>query len=263
LRLYRATDAANNSVTCTQTITVNATTPPTITAPGDVAVGTDSGQCYASGVTLGSPVTFSPCGGVLTITNNAPAVFAKGNTQVIWSATDSCGNTASTTQNVAVADNQPPFMACPANIVVNAQDANGAIVAFSVTASDNCDSNLSVSSSPVSGSQFAIGTTPVNCVVVDSAGNTNICSFGVTVVDPSIFNILSITPQNSDILLSWVMPLGLTGIVEGSADTFGDDFTNVSGPFYTPGNGTVTNTYVDPVGQTNFPQRFYRIRLTP
>jgi hypothetical protein len=167
------------------------------------------------------------------------------------------------TQNVLVADNQPPLVACPSNILVTAQDSNGTVVAFSVTASDNCDSNLVASCSPVSGSQFAIGTTPVNCVVVDSAGNTNTCSFSVTVVDSSIFNILSITPQNSDILLSWVMPLGLTGIVQGSTDTYGDDFTNVSAPFYTPGTGAVTNTYVDPGGQTNFLQRFYRIRLTP
>ena len=263
LRTYRATDAANNSVTCTQTITINSTTPPTITAPGDVTTSTDSGQCYASGVALGLPATFSPCGGALTITNNAPAVFPKGSTQVIWSATDSCGNSSSVTQNVLVADNQPPLVACPANILVNAQDSNGTIVAFSVTASDNCDSNLVAGCSPVSGSQFAIGTTPVNCVVIDSAGNTNTCSFSVTVVDSSIFNILSITPQNSDILLSWVMPLGLTGIVQGSADNYGYDFTNLGAPFYTPGNGAVTNTYVDPGGQTNFLQRFYRIRLTP
>lgn len=263
LRIYQVTDASSNSATCTQTITVNATTPPSITAPGDVTTSTDSGQCYASGVALGLPATFSPCGGALTVTNNAPVVFPKGNTQVIWSATDSCGNTAGVTQNVVVADNQPPLMACPANILVNAQGSNGAIVAFSVTASDNCDSNLSVNSLPVSGSEFTIGTTPVNCVVVDSAGNTNTCSFSVTVIDPSIFNILSIAPQNSDISLSWVMPLGLTGIVQGSADNYGDDFTNVSAPFYAPGNGTVTNTYVDPGGQTNFLQRFYRIRLTP
>jgi hypothetical protein len=264
LRIYRATDAANNSVTGTQTITVNsAFAPPTITAPADVAVSTDSGQCYASAVTLGSPVTISWCGDPLTITNNAPAVFPKGSTQVIWSATDSCGISASAPQNVLVADNQPPLVACPSNILVNAQDSNGTVVAFSVTASDNCDSNLVASCSPVSGSEFALGTTTVQCTVVDSAGNTNTCSFSVTVVDLSIFNILSITPQNSDILLSWVMPLGLTGIVQGSADNSAEDFTNVSVPFYTPGNGTVTNTYVDPGGQTNFLQRFYRIRLTP
>jgi HYR domain len=263
LRTYRATDAANNSVTCTQTITVNATTSPTITAPGDVTISTDSGQCYASGVALGSPVTTSPCDGVLTITNNAPVVFPKGSTPVIWSAMDSCGNSASATQNVLVADHQPPLVACPANIVVNAQDTNGAVVAFSVTAADNCDSNVTVICSPVSGSEFALGTTAVNCTVVDSVGNTNTCSFNITVVDPSIFTILSITPQSSDILLAWVMPLGLTGVVQGSVDTYGDDFTNVSGPFYLTGSGIVTNNYIDVGGQTNFPQRFYRIRLLP
>ncbi len=263
LRTYKATDAANNSVTCTQTITVNSTTAPGITAPGDVAVGTDSGQCYASGVALGSPVTSSPCSGILSITNNAPAIFPKGSTQVIWSATDSCGNSASATQNVVVTDSQAPLVACPANIVVNAQDTNGAIVAFSVTATDNCDSNLNVVVSPVSGSEFALGTTPVNCTVIDSAGNTNICSFNVTVMDPSAFNILSINAQNSDIALSWIMPLGLTGVVQGSMDTWSNDFTDVSGPFYAPGSGSVTNNYLDTGAQTNFPQRFYRIRLTP
>jgi hypothetical protein len=263
LRTYRATDASGNNITCTQTITVNATSPPTITAPSDVTTSTDPGQCYASSVALGSPVTASPCGGALTIANNAPAVFPKGSTQVIWSATDTCGNRAGATQNVLVTDNQPPLVACPSSILVNAQDTNGAVVAFSVTASDNCDSNLIVNCIPVSGSEFVIGTTPVNCVVVDFAGNTNTCSFSVTVVDPSIFTILSITTQSSDILLSWVMPLGLTGIVQGSADNYGDDFTNVSAPFYASGNGIVTNSYLDPGGQTNFLQRFYRIRLTP
>jgi len=263
LRVYKATDSANNSVTCTQTITVNSTVAPGITAPADVAVGTDAGQCYASNVALGSPVTFSPCGGALTITNNAPAVFPKGNTQVIWSATDSCGNSSNVTQNVLVVDNQPPLVACPSNILVNAQDTNGAIVAFSVTAADNCDSNLVASCSPVSGSEFAIGTTPVNCVVVDSVGNTNTCSFNVTVVDPSVFNILSVSAQNSDVALSWVMPLGLTGVVQGSADSLSNDFADVSGPFYAPGSGSITNNYLDTGAQTNFPQRFYRIRLTP
>jgi len=263
-RTYKATDASGNSVTCMQEILVNsAFAPPTITAPSDITTSTDTGQCYASTVSLGSPVTISWCGGPLTITNDAPAVFPKGSTTVTWSATDSCGISSTAAQNVLVADNQPPLTACPSNILVTATDSNGAVVAFSVTASDNCDSNLVASCSPVSGSQFAIGTTPVNCVVIDFAGNTNTCSFSVTVVDSSIFTILSITPQNSDILLSWVMPLGLTGIVQGSADNYGDDFTNVSAPFYTPGNGAVTNTYVDPGGQTNFPQRFYRIRLTP
>ncbi|MEZ5021016.1 MAG: hypothetical protein R2756_13040 [Bacteroidales bacterium] len=48
---------------------------PTITCPADVLnVPADAGQCYATGVALGSPTTADNCG-VATVTNNAPAQF--------------------------------------------------------------------------------------------------------------------------------------------------------------------------------------------
>jgi hypothetical protein len=267
LRTYQATDASGNSATCTQTITVNATNPPTIAAPANVTVNTDSGQCTASNVSLGSPTASSFCGDALTVTSNAPAVFPKGVTEVIWSTTDTCGNSAAATQTVLVVDNQAPAIVCPGNILANAMDFNGATVTFSVIATDNCDSNLTVNCSPLSGSEFAVGTTPVNCVVVDSSGNSNTCSFSVTVVDSSVFNILSITPQGSNILLSWIMPLGFTGVVQGTAGaadgSYSSNFTDVSSPFYAPGNGIMTNSYLDSGALTNSPSWYYRIRLMP
>jgi hypothetical protein len=59
------------------------------------------------------------------------------------------------------------------------------------------------------------------------------------------------------------MPLGLTGVVQGSMDSLSNDFSDVSSPFYAPGSGSITNNYLDTGAQTNFPQRFYRIRLSP
>ncbi|MEZ5021014.1 MAG: hypothetical protein R2756_13030 [Bacteroidales bacterium] len=48
---------------------------PTITCPADVLnVPADAGQCYATGVALGSPTTADNCG-VATVTNNAPVQF--------------------------------------------------------------------------------------------------------------------------------------------------------------------------------------------
>jgi hypothetical protein len=267
LRTYQATDASGNSATCTQTITVNDINPPTISAPSGATANTDPGQCYASNIALGSPTASSFCGDTVTVTSNAPAVFPKGVTQVIWSAIDFCGNSAATTQNVLVVDNQPPSISCPGNILANAVDANGATITFSVTATDNCDSNLTVNCSPVSVSEFAVGTTPVNCVVVDSAGNSNTCSFSVTVVNSTVFNILSVTPQGSDISLSWIMPLGLTGVVQGTAGagggSYGSNFTDMSSPIYAPGSGIMTNNYIDAGALTNSPWWYYRIRLVP
>ena len=74
-------------------------------------------------------------------------------------------------------DDSPCVLTCPANIsVANNTDQCGAIVFFTPTTSGACGT---VTSSPISGSFFGVGTTTVN--VSATAGNT--CSFSVTVND--------------------------------------------------------------------------------
>ena len=63
-------------------------TDPTITCPANVLnVPANAGQCYATGVALGTPTTADNCG-VSTVTNNAPVQFPVGTTTVIWTVTD-------------------------------------------------------------------------------------------------------------------------------------------------------------------------------
>jgi hypothetical protein len=45
------------------------------------------------------------------------------------------------------------------------------------------DCGINVVCEPPSGSVFPVGTTPVTCTAIDSAGNTNTCTFSVTVQD--------------------------------------------------------------------------------
>ncbi|CAM3626591.1 gliding motility-associated C-terminal domain-containing protein [Flavobacterium chungbukense] len=99
---WTATDAAGNTQTCTQTVTVNDTQKPSITCPATVVVSTDANSCVATGVTLGTPVTSDNCNGTVTVTNNAPSSFSIGNTTVTWTATDAAGNTQTCTQVVKV-----------------------------------------------------------------------------------------------------------------------------------------------------------------
>ena len=81
---------------------------PTITCPANVTnVPADAGQCYATGVALGSPTTEDNCG-VATVTSNAPAQFPVGTTTVTWTVTDIHGRTATCNQSVAVVDTQDP-----------------------------------------------------------------------------------------------------------------------------------------------------------
>ncbi len=266
-RVYHATDNCGDSGSITQVIVVNDTTPPSISCPVLMTVTTDVGKCTASNVNLVTPSASDSCSGPLTLTNNAPTVFPKGTNLVVWTATDACGNSATCTQRVIVVDGQPPTISCPGNILANATDPGGAVITFAATAMDNCDSNLTVNCSPASGSEFAVGTTSVNCTVVDTAGNSNACSFTVTVVDPTIFSILSIAPQGNNVRLSWIMPLGHTGIVQGAggaADgSYSSNFNDISTAIFMPGSGVVTTNYLDVCGMTNSPSWFYRIRLMP
>jgi len=68
--------------------------------------------------------------------------------------------------------------------VTSATGPNGAVVYFSVTAYGGCDAP-SVTLKPPSGSIFPWGTTTVTATASDQCGNTNRCSFTVT-VNPTV-----------------------------------------------------------------------------
>jgi uncharacterized membrane protein len=78
------------------------------------------------------------------------------------------------------ADTIPPIISVPGDIVANATNPVGVVVTFDATATD--DSGVaSVECQPVSGSVFAIGTTPVSCTATDGSGNLDTGAFHVTV----------------------------------------------------------------------------------
>ncbi len=83
----------------------------------------------------------------------------------------------------SIRDVTPPAVACPANIVTNAApDTCARDVTFDLAASDACSKAI-VTCAPPSGHAFPAGVTTVNCAARDVCGNTNFCSFTVTVTD--------------------------------------------------------------------------------
>ena len=102
------------------------------------------------------------------------------NNVLIVTATDGSGGVSSVTTAIHY-DGTPPVIQCPANIMVGACDTNGAVVIFTVTATDNCPGAVSLVCTPPSGSVFPAGTNTVTCVATDACGNTNRCSFKVIV----------------------------------------------------------------------------------
>jgi len=178
---WTAVDTSGNTTTATQVVTVKDHELPTITAPAVVSVNADAGKCYATGVGLGVPLATNDNCGVASVTNDAPSQFPVGNTTVTWTVIDTSGNLASAPQTVTVNDNQNPVVHCPTDITVYTTNAAGIAVTFSPTADDNCGVQ-SLVANPASGSNFPIGDTAVTVTATDIHGNTNQCSFTVTVI---------------------------------------------------------------------------------
>ncbi len=96
---WTATDAAGNSATATQKVTVIDTSPPKLAVPDDIIIDAYApeismpiGAAEATDITDLSPI----------ITNNAPEIFPLGETIVIWTVTDNLGNSITETQSVNV-----------------------------------------------------------------------------------------------------------------------------------------------------------------
>lgn len=171
--------------TCSFKVTVNDTQNPSITAPANASY-----QCASEAPAANpSQATASDNCGTPTVTvsqSNNGGAGSPASPLIItrtYTATDGSTNTASASQTITVIDNTPPTITCPGNITVNAPVGScSAVVNFTVSGSDNCSSPTIVSS-PASGSVFPVGTTTVTSTATDAAGNSQSCSFTVTVKD--------------------------------------------------------------------------------
>lgn len=159
------------SVAAPTTVPVD-TTPPWISQPADMFVAASD----ASGavVTFLLPAAGDESGKPVTVGCNwrSGSVFPLGQTLVTCTARDAAGNAASVNFRVNVTDQTPPVIPAMGNIIVDAVDPAGAVVAFNApVAWDNVGGSIVAACSPASGAFFPIGTTLVTCYATDSSGN--------------------------------------------------------------------------------------------
>jgi hypothetical protein len=110
------------------------------------------------------------------------SAFPVGQTLVTCTAMDSDQLSNSCTFTVTVLDLVPPVVNCPSNQTVEFSTDQGAMIEYSATATDLCDSQPLLTGVPPSGSVLPVGTTTVQCTARDASGNSNTCSFTVTVL---------------------------------------------------------------------------------
>ncbi len=123
--------------------------------------------------------SYDPDGGSVTLTQTPPGPYAKGTTLVSLIVTDIVGTSDTCQANVTVQDLVPPVLSCPDSmrVLIGGSDS-GAVITYSTTATDNCP-GVTITGTPVSGSFFRRGLTPVTCIATDAAGLADTCQFVV------------------------------------------------------------------------------------
>ena len=229
LRTHKVTDDCTNTASCVQIITIRDTTPPSITCPSNITV-----QCLsnvppaaanlAQFLTLGGTASDNCDTNLSLSVSNSPLIGSQcgGFILRVYTVTDDCTNSASCTQTITVKDTTPPSITCPAGFTVQCvtnlpprPTTLAQFLALGGTVSDNCDTNLSYSSSdgPLVGGLCG-GTITRTHTVTDRCTNSASCTQVFTIHDTTPPTLLS-GPTNKTILCSQPIVFSDTNVIRG------------------------------------------------
>jgi hypothetical protein len=211
------------------------TTAPDLTVPDAVTLTANDPAGFRStglpfGYAVWDAVDLAPA---VTPAQGDALLLPFGTTNLAVTATDASGNSVTRQVGVTVPDTVPPTIETPGSITVQATGPSGAAVSFTVGAKDNADPSPTVTTDPVSGSTFPVGTTTVHVTATDASGNSASASFDVTVVDatPPVVtataNTNSIWPPNGKmvpVVVSGKVTTGPSGLASASyrvVDSYG------------------------------------------
>ena len=165
--IFKFTDAAGNSSTCTFNINVVDNDKPIVNCPTNITAFTTPGQCNAN-VTVPLATATDNCS-VVSIANNynagganASGTYPLGTTLVTFTATDTANNIATCIMSVTVINSQSPVITLlGANSIT--LEACSSYTELGATASDTCLGDISGS---IVIDQSALNTTKVGTYVV-------------------------------------------------------------------------------------------------
>ncbi|XP_041471817.1 hyalin-like isoform X1 [Lytechinus variegatus] len=248
---YSATDERGNVATCTFTVTVNDVENPVWqTCPAFITRPLDPGTNSAI-VSWPEPTVLDNSGVDPTVTSTAsnPELFFAGSYTVEYIARDEAGNEAKCEFMVVIEtdENVPVFDNCPVGTLNFEADLGTSTTIVSwptITATDDLDIRVTITSNFNPGQEFSIGTYSVEYQARDNAGNVGYCGFTVVVADlqqPEIracpsdqsFFVLNAA---SDVKVSWSEPQATdnSGTVtlsqtsgRGSGSRFGRGTSNI------------------------------------
>ncbi len=188
------TDQAGNSATCDLEVTLNDNVPPVPDCSNDTIVTVNSACEYGAPDVTGIITGTDNCSvfADMTVSQDiAPGTTLTGSDQIEITLTDESGNTGTCFVDVIPDDQIPPSISCPADQTFsNGTSCDYSITDFTAlaTVTDNC-TNVTVTQVPADGTSIGTGTHEVLLIATDPSGNSDTCSFNLTIsesVDPLI-----------------------------------------------------------------------------
>lgn len=186
------TCATTAGPSCSFTVTVIDNTPPVISCPPSITVGTSPGKNFA---VVDYPIaTATDTCGVANVVCLPPSgsTFPLGASTVNCTARDVANNTANCSFTVTVNDVDAPVIHCPNNITLALPPAQTtAVVNYPLPAIEDNLPGVTVSCVPPSGSTFPLGVTAIVCVAVDATNNRSTCGFSISLTGgPPLLEII-------------------------------------------------------------------------
>lgn len=231
-----ATDAIGNSSNGSFAVTIEDTTPPTITPPAALTAEANS-PGGATGVGLGLATASDIVDPAPAVTNDAPATFPLGATTVTWTATDASGNVANATQTVTVVDTTPPVVTTPPDLVVT---VTGALTAVNLEAGGAASATDAVGvvsgPTPDNSGPFTPGVHVVTWTAADGAGNEGSATQSVSVLYDFVgfltpvdnLPLVNTTKAGRGIPIKWQLRDGNAGFIGDLGAVAATQFVEVS-----------------------------------
>jgi hypothetical protein len=253
---WTVTDLNNYRVKVKQTVTVTDTELPVIVSPANITAATDPGKSTAT-IAIGFANASDNCG-VATVSNDAPASFPLGITNIVWTVTDVNGNKATTTQTVTVVKDlqAPVFTNVPANTTVSCESVPAAVA---LTATDNLDPApvVTVTQSSTQGTNMNLSsrynyTVTRTWTATDRSGNKSTAKQVITVVDKyaPVINVPSVIVAGNDLNTCGAAVSYSVSVTDNAGCPLTITYSKVSGSVFASGNTTVTITAKDVSGNS-------------
>ena len=237
ITLIASDSSGNKSEGVVVTLTVTDTTKPVLSGVANVALSAVTKDGAPSAGILAATALDSVDGQVAVAYSvggaDLGANFPLGETTVTVKAADAAGNMAEGSLVVTVTDTNSPIIASTVPVSLEADGATGYAgskdaILSAVSATDNVDDAPMVTLSNDSLGDLPLGTTQVDVMVKDAAGNSTEAAVAVTVVDTTkptitVSNLVLTVDGVDDVVASsdarvadWVTGVTATDIVDGT-----------------------------------------------